>query len=115
MGDVHHVPVRLIHAWTPVVHPGVLAPQINMAEEQRLHAQVLNHAARPIAEYPQVHVDTEVIIGRAAAALVDASSHAGLLVVPRHPPAETLGLRLGSVVHAALHHAHCPVAVVPVL
>lgn len=113
--DVHNVPVRLIHAWTPVVHPGVLAPQIDMAEEQRLHAQVLTHAARPIAEYPQVHVDTEVIIAPAAAALVDASSHAGLLVVPRRPPAERLGLRLGSVVHAVLHHAHCPVAVVPIL
>ncbi|MET9968211.1 universal stress protein [Streptomyces sp. NPDC006356] len=112
--DVHNIPVRLIHAWTPVVHPGVLAPQLDMTEEQRLHAQLLNHATRPIADYPGVQVDTEVIVGSAARTLVDASSAAGLLVVPRHPPAERLGLRLGSVVHAALHHAHCPVAVLPI-
>ncbi|WP_171112826.1 MULTISPECIES: universal stress protein [unclassified Streptomyces] len=113
-GAVRNVPVRLIHAWTPIVHSGVMVPPIDMDEERRLHARVLNHAARPIMEYPQVHVDTEVITGPAAATLVDASSHAGLLVVPRHPPAERLGLRLGSVVHAVLHHAHCPVAVVPI-
>ncbi|MFF8847900.1 universal stress protein [Streptomyces sp. NPDC015127] len=86
-----------------------------MTEEQRLHAQLLNHAARPIADYPRVHVDTEVISGPAAATLVDASSHATMLVVPRHPPAERLGLRLGSIVHAVLHHAPCPVAVVPIV
>ncbi|MFG2551181.1 universal stress protein [Streptomyces sp. NPDC048581] len=39
---------------------------------------------------------------------------AGLVVVPRHPVEGRLGLRLGSVVHAVLHHAGCPVAVVPV-
>ncbi|MBC9727648.1 universal stress protein [Streptomyces sp. TRM68367] len=106
--------VRLVHAWAPVVRAGVMVPQASrLDEEQRLHARLLNEAARPVAEYPQVHADTELVVGPAAAALVDASARAGLVVLPRHPPAGRFGLRLGSVVHAVLHHADCPVAVVP--
>ncbi|MFE6281167.1 universal stress protein [Streptomyces sp. NPDC057877] len=105
--------VRLVHAWTPLVRSGLAMPQPpRLDDEQRLHEQLLNHAARPVAEYPAVHVDTELSIGPPAAALVEASARAALVVLPRHPP-RGLGLRLGSVVHAVLHHANCPVAVVP--
>jgi nucleotide-binding universal stress UspA family protein len=107
--------VRLIHAWTPLMHAGLMVPQISEVDaERQVHARLLNHAARPVAEYPQVHVDTELAVGAPAALLVEASARAGLLVLPRHPPAGRLGLRLGAVVHAVLHHASCPVAVVPV-
>ncbi|MBC7274724.1 MAG: universal stress protein [Streptomyces sp.] len=105
--------VRLVHAWTPFVRSGLTVPQPSqLDDEQRLHARLLNDAARPVAEHPGVHVDTELIIGSPAAALVDASARAAMVVLPRHPP-RGLGLRLGSVVHAVLHHADCPVAVVP--
>ncbi|WP_328875542.1 universal stress protein [Streptomyces sp. NBC_00287] len=107
--------VRLVHAWTPLVHAGLAVPQVtNLDEERQAHAQLLNHAARPVAEYPKVQVDTELIADSPAAALVDASTRAGLVVLPRHPAEGRLGLHLGSVVHAVLHHASCPVAVVPV-
>lgn len=107
--------VRLVHAWTPLAHTGLAVPQVsNLDEERRAHAALLNHVARPVAEYPKVHVDTELIVDSPAAALVEASARAGLVVVPRHPVEGRLGLRLGTVVHAVLHHASCPVAVVPV-
>ncbi|PAZ17353.1 universal stress protein [Streptomyces sp. SA15] len=113
--DLLRAPVRVVHAWTPLTHAGLMVPQVEDVDaERQVHARVLNHAARPVAEYPQVHVDTELAVGSPAAVLVEASAGAGLLVLPRHPPAGRLGLRLGTVVHAVLHHASCPVAVVPV-
>ncbi|MBD0422749.1 universal stress protein [Streptomyces sp. TRM S81-3] len=113
--ELLQAPVRLIHAWTPLVDAGRMIPQVSQVDEERkAHARVLNQAARPVAEYPQVHVDMELVVGAPAALLVEASAGAGLLVLPRHPPAARLGLRLGAVVHAVLHHATCPVAVVPV-
>lgn len=113
--DLLRATVRLIHAWTPLTHAGSMVPQVDAVDaERQVHARVLNHAARPIAEYPQVHVDTALVVGSPAAVLVEASAGAGLLVLPRHPPTGRFGLRLGTVVHAVLHHASCPVAVVPV-
>jgi len=112
--ELRKTTVRLLHAWTPLARPGLPASQVDrMDEEQRAHAHLLNLAARPVAEYPQVHVDTEMTTASPAAALVEASTRADLVVIPRHPIEGRLGLPLGTVVHAVLHHASCPVAVVP--
>ncbi|MBD0840643.1 universal stress protein [Streptomyces sp. TRM68416] len=106
-------PVRLLHAWRPTGGAGPMVPEVSRMDDERdAHAALLNHAARPVAEFPRVHVETELAVGSAAGALVAASNGAGLVVVPRHP-AGRFGTRLGSVVHAVLHHAECPVAVVP--
>ncbi|MHC3467380.1 universal stress protein [Streptomyces sp. 7R007] len=106
--------VRVVHAWTPLVRAGAMVPQVDRIDEERqAHRALLDHVARPVAEFPKVHVDTELTVDSPAAALVDASRQAGLVVVPRHPVEGRLGLPLGSVVHAVLHHAGCPVAVVP--
>lgn len=113
--ELHGVDLRLVHAWVPSagVGPGVL--RAGHAEEERdAHAQLLTHAARPVAEHPAVRLDTELTVESPAAALVRASAGAGLLVLPRHPVEGRLGLPLGTVAHTVLHHAHCPVAVVPV-
>jgi nucleotide-binding universal stress UspA family protein len=112
--ELRQADVRLVHAWTSRVHSGLMVPQFSDIEEERhAHAQLLNHAARPVAEYPNVHVDTELFVDSPSAALVQASSRADLVVLPRHPAEGRFGLPLGSVVHAVLHHASCPVAVVP--
>ncbi|MFI1566578.1 universal stress protein [Streptomyces sp. NPDC020490] len=112
--ELRRVGVRLVHAWTPLGQAGLMVPQVDRIDEERqAHAQLLNHVARPVADHPKVHVDTELTVDTPAGALVDASRQAGLVVVPRHPAEGRLGLHLGSVVHAVLHHAACPVAVVP--
>ena len=48
-----------------------------------------------------------------AEALLNASRRADLLVVGRHTDPRAAEGRLGPVTHAVLHHARCPVAVVP--
>ncbi|MGY6023416.1 universal stress protein [Streptomyces spinosirectus] len=113
--ELHQVGVRLVHAWTPLGGTGLMVPRISHVEEEReAHAQLLNHVARPVAEHPTVGLETELTVDSPAAALVTASARARLLVLPRHPVEGRLGLPLGTVVHAVLHHASCPVAVVPV-
>ncbi|MFE2429013.1 universal stress protein [Streptomyces sp. NPDC059373] len=106
--------VRMVHAWSPLTGMGLVVSQADhIAQQEREHVELVNRVTAPVADYPHVHVDTELVIGSGAATLVDASAKAGLLVVPRHRPTGRVGLRLGSVVHQVLHHAQCPVAVVP--
>ncbi|MET8950018.1 universal stress protein [Streptomyces sp. NPDC004393] len=71
-------------------------------------------ALRPWCEkFPRVRVTETVTEGRAAAELVHASTCASLLVVGRRRRDTRLGPLIGAVTHAVLHHADCPVAVVP--
>ncbi|WP_073949137.1 universal stress protein [Streptomyces kebangsaanensis] len=64
-------------------------------------------------KYPEVEVVETVVRDKASTALVRAASGASLLVVGRRPSAYPAGPRTGPVAHAAVHHADCPVAVVP--
>ncbi|GAA0689586.1 universal stress protein [Kitasatospora atroaurantiaca] len=111
------LPVRALHIWSPVVADvGHMAPMMDeLGEEAKLHEQLLSRTVDPVREeYPEVEVDARELSGATAATLVEASQRAALLVIARHQPAAHFGLRLGTAVHAVLHHAHCPVAVVPV-
>ena len=58
-------------------------------------------------------VNEVVLLGDAAAALVDASSGADLLVVGARGLGGFAGLLLGSVSHHVANHATCPVVVIP--
>ncbi|MGW3248312.1 universal stress protein [Streptomyces sp. NPDC001070] len=74
----------------------------------------LNAVARLREVYPGVAADVETVRGGPADVLVEATRTAGLVVVPALRRASRLGTRLDPVTHAVLHHAHCPVVVVPV-
>ena len=63
--------------------------------------------------FPDVAVRTTVIEGHPTAGLVKASAAARLLVVGSHGRHALAGTLLGSVSQGVLHHATCPVAVVP--
>jgi nucleotide-binding universal stress UspA family protein len=68
--------------------------------------------------YADLDISVEVVSGHPAAALVEASRTADLVVTGahgddgRHAGRLGSGGRLGSVCHGVIHHAHCPVAVV---
>jgi nucleotide-binding universal stress UspA family protein len=78
-------------------------------DEQAILAQRL---AVPREEFPEVDVLTRTVRGNAAAALVDESRGAELVVVGSHGRGGAGAILRGSVSHTLLHHAHCPVAVV---
>jgi nucleotide-binding universal stress UspA family protein len=76
-------------------------------------ARSLAAAVEPWREkFPAVEVHELVLEGRASQALTAAAQEAGLLVVGRRIRSGRLGAHTGSVAHAAIHHARCPVAVV---
>ncbi|WP_436776455.1 universal stress protein [Yinghuangia sp. YIM S09857] len=63
--------------------------------------------------YPDVVVRPQVAHGHAVRALVDASHEALSLVVGTRGLGGFRGMVLGSVSHGVIHHATCPVVVVP--
>jgi nucleotide-binding universal stress UspA family protein len=64
-------------------------------------------------KYSTVTLRPDVVLLHPAQALLRASTGADLLVVGRRTDPRAAEGRLGPVTHAVLHHARCPVAVVP--
>ncbi|HEY7488460.1 MAG TPA: universal stress protein [Streptosporangiaceae bacterium] len=64
------------------------------------------------ARYPGVEVTTELVRGHPVAALAEASRAADLIVIGARGSGSMHEIRLGSISHGVIHHAHCPVAVV---
>jgi nucleotide-binding universal stress UspA family protein len=69
--------------------------------------------APALARHEAVAVHTDVVTEPPADALVARSADACLLVVGNHHHRALRRAVRGSVCHAALHHARCPVAIVP--
>ncbi|WP_409236454.1 universal stress protein [Streptomyces sp. PA5.6] len=83
-------------------------------ETERDYTGLTGEVLTPYRErHPDVPVDVSIAPGDAARHLVDASHAADLVVVGRHRRRLAPGRILGSVTHAVLLHAACPVAVVP--
>ncbi|MFS4105193.1 universal stress protein [Streptomyces sp. PD-S100-1] len=106
-----------VHAWNPRL-AGAPAPEVPpwyaMEAHRRPPAQVLEDALRgPLERYPGQEVSRLVVDGPARRALLEAAAQADLLVVGAHRRTSLPGLQLGLINHALLHHAPCPVAVVP--
>ncbi|MGR3939055.1 universal stress protein [Streptomyces sp. BRA346] len=108
------VPLEAVRAWRC---PGreVTDHPLPPGEPVRLHekraAEVLEAALRDIPADVEVHRRT--VEGHARQVLLDASADGDLLVVGARRREGHYGLQLGRVAHGVLHHAVCPVAVVP--
>ncbi|GGV09335.1 universal stress protein [Streptomyces spectabilis] len=114
----HGAALRAVRAWTlPPLYAyntGVLDVADQAGGLEPLEQQALTRALAPWRErFPDVPVTEHVEIGSAGQVLLSATADAGLLVVGRKTHRSPIGTRIGSVAHAALHHAGCPVAVVP--
>ncbi|WP_128374413.1 universal stress protein [Streptomyces cavernae] len=76
--------------------------------------KALADALEPWRErFPDVPVTEHVEMGSAGQVLLSVAGRAQLMVVGRRVHRSAVGARIGSVAHAVMHHAHCPVAVVP--
>ncbi|WP_330340225.1 universal stress protein [Streptomyces sp. NBC_00557] len=108
------VPLEAVRAWRCPAHETTDHPLL-AGEPARLHeekaAEVLETALRDLPADIEVHRRT--VEGHARQVLLGASADADLLVVGARRREGHYGLQLGRVAHAVLHHATCPVAVVP--
>ncbi|MFF4341931.1 universal stress protein [Kitasatospora sp. NPDC001540] len=109
--------VRVVHGWElpPAYgYAGWIPVETEQRELGALAAGTVAEAVAPWREkYPRTLVLEDVRTGGGAAALVEASGQADLVVVGRRRRPLGLGSKLGSVAHAVIHHAQSPVAVVP--
>ncbi|MGW5282376.1 universal stress protein [Streptomyces collinus] len=110
--------VRAVRAWTlpPVFaySPGSLKLLDDEGGLEPYERRSLAEAVRPWRErFPEVPVAEHVEMGSAAQVLLAAAADAQLAVVGRRAHRTAVGARIGSVAYGVLHHAGCPVAVVP--
>ena len=75
------------------------------------HQALADNLAMWQQKFPTVPLTVEAVPGHAAAVLVDASEHAGILVVGGGQRQSVTGALLGSVSEKVLHHARCPVVI----
>ncbi|WP_431046063.1 universal stress protein [Streptomyces sp. P1-3] len=110
------VPVYAVHGTSlPVAAYAPWGVDPDVADEYRQGAQKqLSETLRPWRErFPGVQVTGTVVLESAARALLRAAGNAELLAVGRRLHRPPVAPHLGPVAHAAVHHAMCPVAVVP--
>lgn len=111
------VPLVAVHSWW-WDEPNVVLVAHDLDEE---HARVVEEHRLVVSEmlagyrddFPDVRVTETLEHGHAGTTLVQASRGAQLLVVGRRGLGGFPGLLLGSVSRHVVHHAHCPVVVVP--
>jgi nucleotide-binding universal stress UspA family protein len=118
--EAHGVPLVALHVYTigafvyPVM-PYPMPPYPVAEEMARYRAEALRTAEHSLGKwtekYRDVEVRVEVAEGSAAHELVEASRTASLLVVGTRGHGGVTGMLLGSVSHAVLRHAHCPVVI----
>ncbi|MER7787278.1 universal stress protein [Streptomyces sp. NPDC097640] len=106
--------LEAVHAWRYAAAEAAGEPG-NPEERARRAGELLDEALGGFsaAALPPVPVAHRVVEASPRKALLDASAHSDLLVVGARRRHGHFGMQLGLVNHAVLHHAHCPVAVVP--
>jgi nucleotide-binding universal stress UspA family protein len=107
--------IRAVLCWSHDHMHGMVRPARADYAAARVQAETwLSEALAGWREkYPDVPVTAEVADTSAAAGLVEAAAGAHLLIVGTRGRHRLVGAVLGSVSQGVLHHATCPVAVVP--
>jgi nucleotide-binding universal stress UspA family protein len=113
--------LRAVHAWqfASIGAPGIEAGTpptfgVDFADLERgVAASLENTLDEAIPDPGGVNVERRVVEGAAAAALVEESRGADLLVVGSRGLGGFRGLLLGSVGQQVAQHASCPVVIVP--
>ncbi|MCX4672378.1 universal stress protein [Streptomyces sp. NBC_01381] len=115
--EARHCTLHAVRAWRCPAHETTDHPLIaeEPARYHRDHAwSMLEDTLRvPASDHPSVYVRHSVVEGPAHKVLADLTAAADLLVLGARRRHDHAGLQLGRVAHALLHHADCPVAVVP--
>ncbi|MEU6394715.1 universal stress protein [Streptomyces sp. NPDC046939] len=112
-----HCVLDAMHAWRAPVQETADPPLLADGPLRRPPSSaraLLDEALRePGRAHPDVFVRPACVPGPARRILIDRSAAADLLIIGARRRHGHIGLQLGPVGHAVLHHADCPVAVVP--
>ncbi|QUC59954.1 universal stress protein [Streptomyces sp. A2-16] len=109
----------VVRAWRCPAHEGADEPRLAEdsahLHEERASAQLdaLLHDA--VADHPGIQVRRHTVEGPARKVLLHRSAAADLVIVGARRRTGHFGLQLGRVGHTLLHHAQCPVAIVPAM
>ncbi|MFE9846163.1 universal stress protein [Streptomyces goshikiensis] len=110
--------LRLLHVWNLLESVGEVVSMLDGVDEiVGAHTDALRAVTDAVcAEFPDLEVRAEAEKSvSVAGVLVEASRHADLLVMGgrRVPRALGIARSLGRATHSVLHHAHCPVLLIP--
>ncbi|WP_329128516.1 universal stress protein [Streptomyces sp. NBC_01476] len=116
--QAHDAELVAVRAWRRPAYGLPDFPQVPESEQECHGAvtarQTVDEALEdPSTARPKVATRSETPEGSARDALLKASETTDLLVVGARRRQALVGMQLGPVSHALLHHASCPVAVVP--
>ena len=115
----HHAPLTVVavhevaaSGWmgNPIILP---ADEPELAKTRYAAEEAVAKAATGLAEARPASVTVHAVNGFAAEELINASRDADLVVVGFRGTSGFARLVLGSVSNKVVHHAHCPVMVVP--
>ncbi|MFG3346050.1 universal stress protein [Streptomyces sp. NPDC048018] len=114
--DARKAALRLVNVWNVLGHVGSVATMLDDLDgiaRQRVH-ETKELADRVRESFPGLVVGHHVETGTSAPGLlIEASARTDLLVTGRGGRPLGIGPSLGRVAHALIHHAHCPVEIVP--
>jgi nucleotide-binding universal stress UspA family protein len=113
--------LRVVHAWqvppfefpTDVVASADALPGLMRAMSDEADSVVEAAVATVKHLRPSVTCERKVVEGHAGSAILEEGDGALLIVVGSRGRSDLAGMLLGSVSHQVLHHAACPVTVVP--
>jgi nucleotide-binding universal stress UspA family protein len=112
------LPVRIVHVWDlPAMYSwdavNVAGVEAEWTENAERHFE--NIAAEWWAKYPDLTIEVDVRRGQAVDGIISAAEQtdAQLLVVGTRHHTRLAAFLLGSATRGVLHHAPCPLAVVP--
>ncbi|MCX4553495.1 MULTISPECIES: universal stress protein [unclassified Streptomyces] len=106
-----------VRAWSFPPYQNMPYPYVGGDQARTYRQQAEETADRilgvVVGDYPEVAVERKLVAGTAHQMLLEEAVGTDLLVVGARRRHAAIGLQLGRVNHAMLHHAPCPVAVVP--
>lgn len=106
-----------VHAWRrpahKTTHHSLLTGDAAQFHEMRAATALDEALGKAVDDHPDVLVRRTTREGPARKVLLERSAAADLLIIGAQRRQGHFGLQLGRLAHTALHHATCPVAVVP--
>ncbi|MEU5952083.1 universal stress protein [Streptomyces sp. NPDC047525] len=105
--------VSVVHAWAYGRNDRTHSDRESRARREESSTELV--VAPLHKEHPLVQLDNRSVRVGPARALIDAGAKGEAVVIATHRRKYTLGMQLGPVTHALLHHARCHAVLVPVL